>query len=175
MQTQTSFKQFNLSKPAKCSLLFKSVNAARYSYIFISSPYSGKPIEEVGQYYIQGSEAIVHYLLERLSTYSILAGCNILFDRLYTSVPLAKWLLEKRITYIGTMQLNRKWIPDEAKEAKNRELLSPEIYWDESSPLSISSYVVKTSKGKKKVILLSTAPPILRITKDDGKSKLGIY
>ena len=108
MQTQTSFKQFNLSKPAKCSLLFKSVNAARYSYIFISSPYSGKPIEEVGQYYIQGSEAIVHYLLERLSTNSILAGCNILFDRLYTSVPLAKCLLEKRITYIGTMQLNRK-------------------------------------------------------------------
>ena len=103
MQTQISFKQFNPSKPAKYSLLFKSVNAARYPYIFISSPYSGKPIEEVGQYYIQGSEAIVHYLLERLSTNSILAGCNILFDRLYTSVPLAKWLLEKRITYIGTM------------------------------------------------------------------------
>ena len=73
------------------------------------------------------------------------------------------------------MQLNRKGVPDEAKEAKNRELLSSEIYWDESSPLSILSYVVKTSKGKKKVILLSTAPPISRITKDDGKSKLGIY
>ena len=41
--------------------------------------------------------------------------------------------------------------------------------------MSISSYVVKTSKGKKDVILSSTAPPILGITKDDGKSKLGIY
>ena len=41
--------------------------------------------------------------------------------------------------------------------------------------MSISSYVVKTSKGKKNVILLSTAPPILGITKDDEKSKLGIY
>ena len=73
------------------------------------------------------------------------------------------------------MQLNRKGIPDELKETKNRELLSSEIYWDENSPLPISSYVVKTSKGKKNVIFLSTSPPILGITKDDEKSKLGIY
>ena len=72
------------------------------------------------------------------------------------------------------MQLNRKGFPDELKETKNRELLSSEIYWDEKSPLSISPYVAKTSKGKKNVILLSTASPILGIRKD-GKSKLGIY
>ena len=72
MRTQISFKQFNPSKPAKYGLLFKSVNAARYPYTFISSPYSGKPTEEGGQYYIQGTEA------------------NISFDRLYTSIPLAK-------------------------------------------------------------------------------------
>ena len=72
------------------------------------------------------------------------------------------------------MQLNRKGIPDELKETKSRELLSSEIYWDGNSPLSISLYVVKTSKGKKNVIFLSTTPPILDITKDDGKSKLGI-
>ena len=140
MRTQISFKQF------------KSVNAARYPYTFISSPYNGKPTEEGGQYYIQGTEAIVNYLIETLSTNSNLAGRNISFDRLYTSILLAKWLLEKRITCIGTMQLNRKGIPDELKETKNRELLSSEIYWDENSPLSISSYVVKTSKGKKKML-----------------------
>ena len=65
------------------------------------------------------------------------------------SIPLAKWLLEKRIKCIGTMQLIRKGILDELKETKNCELLSSEIYWDENSPLSISSYVVKTSKSKK--------------------------
>ena len=73
------------------------------------------------------------------------------------------------------MQLNRKGIPDEPKETKNRELLSSEIYWDQNTPLSISCNVAKTSKGKKNVILLSTVPPILGITKDDGKSKLGMY
>ena len=160
-----SFKQFNQSKPE-----IKSVNAARYCYTFISSPYSGKPTEERGQYYIQGTETIVHYLIKTRSTNSSLAGCKISFDRLYTSIPIAKWLLENRINCIGIMQLNRKGIPDELKETKNRELLSSEIYWDE-----LSSYVVKTSKGKRNVILLSTASPILEITKDDGKSKLGIY
>ena len=45
------------------------------------------------------------------------------------------------------MQLNRKGIPDELKETKNRELLSSEIHWDENSSLSISPYVVETSKG----------------------------
>ena len=74
---------------------------------------------------------------------------------------------EKRITCIGTMQLNRKGIPDELKETKNHEFLSSEIYWNENSPLSISPYVVKTSEGKKNAILLSTTPPILGITKDD--------
>ena len=47
------------------------------------------------------------------------------------------------------MQLNRKGVPDELKETKNCELLSSEIYWNGNSPLSISSHVVKTSKGKK--------------------------
>ena len=58
------------------------------------------------------------------------------------------------------MELNRKGIPDELKETKNRELLSSKIYCDENSPLSTLSYVFKTSKGKKNVILLSIAPQI---------------
>ena len=107
----------------KYGLLFKSGNAAKYPYTFISSRYSGNPTKEGGQYYDQGTEAIVHYPIERLSTNSSLAGRNISFDRLYTSFPLAKWLLEKRITYVGTMELNRKGAPNELKETKNCELL----------------------------------------------------
>ena len=78
MRTQISFKQFNSSKTAQYGLLFKSVNATRYPYTFISSPYySGKPTEEGGKCYIQGTEAIVHYLIETISTNSSLAGGNI--------------------------------------------------------------------------------------------------
>ena len=144
MRTQISSKQFNSSKTAMQGLLSKSVNATRYCYTFISSPYSGKPTKKGGKYYIQGTEAIVHYLIKTLSTNSSLVGSNISFNRLYTSIPLAKWLLEKQITCIGTMQLNRK-----LKKTKSRELLSSEIYCDKNRPLPISPYVVKRSRGKK--------------------------
>ena len=77
MRAQISFKQFNPSKLAKYGLLFKSANAARYPYTFISSSYSGKNTEEGGQYYIQDTEAIAHYLIETLSTNSSLGGHSI--------------------------------------------------------------------------------------------------
>ena len=73
----------------KYGLLFKSVNAARYPYTFTSSPYNGKPTEEGGQLCIQGTEAIAHYLIETLTTNSSLAGRNISFDQLCTSILLA--------------------------------------------------------------------------------------
>ena len=40
---------------------------------------------------------------------------------------------------------------------------------------NISSYVVKSSKGKKNVLLLSTLDPILGVTKDDEKQKTALY
>ena len=82
IRTQISFKQFNPSKPAKCNLLFKFENAPRYIYTSISLLYTGKPAEEGGKYYIQGTEAIVDYLIEAFSTNSSLAERNISFDRL---------------------------------------------------------------------------------------------
>ena len=56
MRTQIGFKQYNPSKPAKYGILFKSVNAARYPYTFISAPYTGKPVDGDGPYYVQGTE-----------------------------------------------------------------------------------------------------------------------
>ena len=50
-----------------------------------------------------------------------------------------------------------------------REIDSYEIYWDESANRNISSYVVKTSSGKRNILMLSTLRPCLGTTKDDGK------
>ena len=41
-------------------------------------------------------------------------------DRLYTAIPTAKWLLQKNITMIGTMQQNRKGIPPEVKRNERK-------------------------------------------------------
>lgn len=60
-----------------------------------------------------------------------------------------EWLFDKNITVFGTMQGNYIGIPDENKIAKDRELLNSKIYYEKNGPTNISSYVIKTSKGKK--------------------------
>ena len=108
MRTQIGFKQFNPSKPAKYGLLFKSINSARYSYNFVSL------------YYVPSIENSVKYSINKLNSYVDLQGRNLTFDRLYTSIPLAKWLLSNNITCIGTLQANRKGIPKEIKDTTGR-------------------------------------------------------
>lgn len=124
-RNQISFKQYNPSKPAKYGLLFKSINASRYPYTFISSPYSGKPTHEGGDYYVQGTENIVKHLVGRLEAKCSLKGRNISFDRLYTSLPLELYSYNKDITSIGTINTIRKGIPAEIKEMRTREPCLP--------------------------------------------------
>ena len=71
-------------------------------------------------------------------------------DRLYTSFQISEWLLDKKITMVGTMQQNQVGIPPELKSIDNRECLSYELFWEENGKRNLSSYVVKTSSGKKK-------------------------
>ena len=55
MRRQISFNQFNPSKPVKYDLL-GSINAARYPYTFIATPYCRKPVSGVGPYYVQDTD-----------------------------------------------------------------------------------------------------------------------
>ena len=63
MKMRIRFKQFNLNKPAKYGLLFKSINACRYPYTFRTVPYVGKPRSHSNQewckFYVPGTEATV--------------------------------------------------------------------------------------------------------------------
>ena len=76
---------------------------------------------------------------------------------------------------VGTFQKNRVGIPPELKVLKDKAELSNEIYWEVNGKYNISSYVVKTSKGKKAVLMLSTMEPLLGVTKDDQKKKPALY
>jgi hypothetical protein len=128
------------------------------------------------EYYVKGTENYIKYLVERLSKYSSLQGRNISMDRLYSSFSIADWLLNERsITMIGTLQHNRVGIPPELKEVRNKEPLQSELYWEKSKgDVNLTSYTVKTSKGKKNVLVMATVRPILGVTKDDGKKKPAI-
>ena len=50
---------------------------------------------------------------------------------------------------VDTFQKNRVGIPPELKVVKDKAELSNEIYWEVNGKYNISSYVVKTSTGKK--------------------------
>ena len=118
--------------------------------------YSGKPAGQPNEFYISGTDNYIKYLVSRLLENQPLRGRNISMDRLYSSIPIARWLLEHNITMLGTLKSNRIGIPPEIKDVSEREIDSYEIYWDESGNMNISSYVVKTSSGKRNILMLST-------------------
>ena len=87
---------------------------------------------------------------------------------------MARWLLDRGIISIGILKSNPKGIPAEIKEIKDRETKSNEIYWEKDNGiLNLHSYVAKTkSPVKGNVLLLSTVPQLLGITKNDNKTSL---
>ena len=102
-------------------------------------------------------------------------GCNISCDRLYTSIELARWLLERKITIDGTIKTNHKCVSD-LKKVDGREINSTLIYWEkDKDTMRMTSYVVNTkSSGKRNVLVLATFNPVLGVTKDDRKNKPSI-
>ena len=149
-RTQISFKQYNSDKPAKYGVLFKSLNSTRYPYTYQIHVYSGKPEEVTNEsFYVQGTINYIKYLAEQLQKSHSLKGRNITMDRFYTSLEIVDWLSARNITMVGTFQKIRVGIPPELKVVKDKAELSNEIYWEVNGKYNISSYVVKTSKGKK--------------------------
>ena len=158
-------------------MLHKSFNAFRYPFTFSTVVYFHKPKAEPTFYYTPGTSQTVKYLFQNLERHTNLVARNILYDRLYTSIPIAQWLLDRGKTSVGTLQSNRKTIPAEIREIKDRETNSYKIYWEKNNGiLNLHSYVVKTkSSGKQNALLLLTVPLLFATTKDDNKSKPAIY
>ncbi len=176
-QNRSGLKVYNKNKPARYGLLFKSINAVRYPFTFTMMPYAGKPPAADGPYYEATVLESVQYLVKKLQRAVDIKGRNLTADRYYTSIDLCEWLLKQNMTMVGTMQAKRRGIPQEIKTVQNKDEHSYKVYWEQNNPnLVLNSYVVKTkSTGMRNVLVLCSIPPLLGTTKDDGKSKPGIY
>ena len=128
MRNQIGFKQYNPDKPAKYGMLFKSLNSAGIPYLHRTVVYSSKPEGEANEFYLKGTANYVKSLVSGLQKYVKLDGRNISMDRLYTSIPTTRWLLDLNVTVIGTLQHNRSGIPKEIKSVNNRDDLSAIAY-----------------------------------------------
>ena len=116
-------------------------------------PYAAKPTVGDGPFYINSIADYIKNLVIRAKEQVRLDGRNISMDRLYTSVEIANWLLEKNITNVGTVQKDRVGFHEEVFDTKNRELSSKICHFEkDKKDLCLSSYTVQTkSMGKNNV------------------------
>ena len=77
------------------------------------------------------------------------------------------------ITFVDTLQSNRRDIPIEVKNVAERERFSCQCRWESSeNRLGLHSYVFPTkSFGQRNVLLLSTVELILGVKIDNVKNK----
>ena len=114
-------KTYNPNKPARYGLLIFSLCDATVPYTYYSLPYAGQP-ENPNMYYVHDTDEKSIYLVNNLSKYCDLPGRNISLDRYFTNISLANWLVEKKISLVGTMQHSRVGIPPELKETTEVKL-----------------------------------------------------
>ena len=160
-------------------MLFSSINSTKFPYTFTVVVYAGRPKQYnsvLCKYYVRGTEETIKTLFRNLERCTNLAGWNITYDRFYTSIALEKWLVEKNITSVGTIQANQKGIPAELQTFNGRDAGLYKIYWNvPGKQINLNSYIVNTkSSGKRNVLMLSILNPIFGIAKD-FKSEPAVY
>ena len=141
-----SFRQFNKSKPTKYGLLFRSINSAQMPYSYTAIAYAGMPTGIPSEYYLSGTDEYMKALINRLSLAVSIQGRNLSIDHFYTSIDLARWCLDKKVTLVGTMQSNQRGVGDVASLVGHGEL-STKVFWEEKDgKMSLTSYVAKQSQ-----------------------------
>ena len=84
--------------------------------------------------------------------------------------------ISHNITFVGTLQSNRRDIPIEVKNVAERERFSCQCFWESSeNKLVFHSYVFPAmSSGQHNVLLLSTVQLIFGLKIDNVKNKPAI-
>lgn len=109
-----AFRQYMPKKPAKYGLkLFALVDARTY-YTYNMEIYAGQQPE--GCFKVDNSPSSI---VKRLCTPLYGSGRNVTMDNWYTSYPLAKELLSKKLTVVGT--LKKKQSCDSSRISSNKE------------------------------------------------------
>ena len=126
---------------------------------YFSLLYSGKP-ENPDQFYVLGTDEKTHY---NLSKDTSIRGRNISMDRYFTSIPLSEWLLDKNITFVGTLQKNHIGITAEIKDVKEREEKLTVFVYKTKNNLILD----RQEEKQKDMALTTMSDDVLVLTKSD--------
>ena len=112
------FRQYIPSKPGKYGIKIWAICEANTSYVWKMQVYTGKN-PAVGREVNQGAR-VVKDLVKEIEN----SGRNITCDNFFTSIPLARDLLKKKLTLVGTIRKNKPELPPQFTVAKGREIAS---------------------------------------------------
>nr|XP_022907221.1 piggyBac transposable element-derived protein 4-like [Onthophagus taurus] len=141
------FKMYIPNKPNKYGLKVFSMVDSRTFYTSHLEIYAGTQPE--GPFKIDNSTAAV---TERMCMHLSGSGRNVTMDRWFTGYKIASLLLrEHRLTVVATIRANRRELPLEITQVKNRKVNSSLFAF--SKDMMAVSYVPKKSKN---VLLISS-------------------
>ena len=86
MRQQIAFRQCNRNKPHRYGLLLMSLNDERFLYTYKTVPYSAKPKDGDGPYYLKSTIDYIKYLVTEMEADLPITVRTISTDCLYRSI-----------------------------------------------------------------------------------------
>ena len=155
---RVAFRVYMKSKPAKYGMKVWVLADSTTRYCWNLQAYTGKVGKKAEAN--QGQRVVLE-LIEGLPP-----GIGVVTDNYFTSLSLAKKLLAKKMTLLGTLRKNRVEVPKEVLANKFRSVYSS-IFLEVDS-ISLVSYVPKKNKC---VLLLSTEHNVAKCSNKEKKFK----
>lgn len=159
------FRMYIPNKPSKYGIKILMMCDSGTKYMINGMPYLGRGTQTngvpLGEFYVKELSKPVH------------GSCrNITCDNWFTSIPLAKSLLQEpyKLTIVGTVRSNKREIPEELKNSRSRPVGTSIFCFD--GPLTLVSYKPKPAKM---VYLLSSCDEDATINEATGKPEMIIY
>jgi hypothetical protein len=134
------FRQYIANKPGRYGIKIYALVVSRMYYTQNLEIYAVKQPE--GPYQLSNSPADVERMVSPISG----SGWNVTLDSLFTSVPLAmKLLIDHNLTLLGTIRKNKREIPPELVQTKNKAQYTGMFCFKEG--MTMVSYVPKKREG----------------------------
>lgn len=157
-----AFRQYMPSKPARYGIKFWLTVDSKTGYVWKIQPYLGKAQNEQPEK--NQAERVVLDMTEGLK------GQNITADNFFSSFDLAKKLLARKLTYVGTVRKNKTFIPPKLLIFKKIPLYSSTFAFNEIATLV--SYIGHKNKG---TVLISTMHKTAEVDVNGPKKNLRLW
>jgi hypothetical protein len=135
------------NKPDKFGLKFFHAVDLKTKYLCNGFPYLGKCEER------PDGEALAFHVVKKLVAPFENQGHTITADNFFTSLRVVNHLLDHQLSYLGTIRLNKRELPDVATLMKSKTRYSSLFYKTANGKVSLTLYKAKPTKT---VALLSS-------------------